>query len=274
MNKRISNIIVILVFVIFGFATVKDYKESNKYFNDSLEYREMVENECSKQDSEYPKDYCDSLDDKVDYYDYFIERENESFGTTSIYFIYIIFPFLIPLLVLRSLFRRKTLEYYLIRKNYKSFIKDMLKEAYKVVWVVPFMFLVLYFLGLIRVLPLQNVSIISFLKPLMGVFWHLLLSSILINIALICMRKFHGFLLYIIGSGFVYTVLAFGLELIKTKLWKKGLDLFIFLSNQTFEKLKLIDILGMGIICLTTWIILYLFYRNEEKLVIDCEKDN
>ena len=110
----------------------------------------------------------------------------------------------------------------------------------------------------------------------------ILYSISFINISLIVARKQHNYIKAIILSYIVYVGIELFFELIVNELILKIvfkaqfgylfniMNLFTFNTDYGVFNLLLFSF----IFCVFTFIILILKYKNKEKLIIDCEKNN
>lgn len=277
MRKNLSILITIGVFIAFLIPGIMAYKEAEQSLKRTISYQNMVKEKCIE--GEYPAYFCvDFFDDENNWYEYYMQNISLGYIYKTVSFViiaYSLFPFLIPWLVLRPRLKSKQIENQMLRKSYKDICLEFLKESYKVIWIVPFIFLALYFIAFARILPLEYTPLRAFLAYLPNVLCHLLIISININFALILMRFCHKFFSYLFIGGFSYISVALLLNELSYYLrHSKHLNNFMDIAYPYFEKINITELWSLGLLFLISWGLLYLAYRNKEKLVIACEKNH
>ena len=210
MRKNLSIVIVIGVFLAFLIPAIMAYKDAERQLEMTISFRNKVIEDCAE--GNHPASFCVDYLSDTDYFETYMQNINlgyvEATGLFTALF-YSIFPFLIPWLVLRPRLKSKQLENQMVRKSYKDICKEGLKEAYKVIWIAPLIFLALYFIAFARILPMEYTPLRAFLAYLPNVLGHLLIISININFALILMRYCHKFFSYLLIGSFSYISIAF-----------------------------------------------------------------
>ena len=183
----------------------------------------------------------------------------------------------------------------LTRQSYKSFIKDFIRKAYKYYFILPIIIglLILICLFYSEMDPSyslsNNYSIWRsnlIFKPVLFVFLYLINITIYslsyINISLIVLRKQQNIIKAIILSVLVFVGIEVFLEIVVNGLifglvFKSEvgnifniMNLLIFNINYGVSKLLIFTISFF----LLTFILVLILYKNKEKLIIDCEKNN
>ena len=183
----------------------------------------------------------------------------------------------------------------LTRQSYKSFIKDFIRKAYKYYFILPVIMGVLILICLFysEIDPAyslsNNYSIWQsnlIFKPVLFVFLYLINITIYslsyVNISLIVLRKQQNIIKAIILSVLVFVGIEVFLEIVVNGLifglvFKSEvgnifniMNLLIFNINYGASKLLTFTISFF----LLTFILVLILYKNKEKLIIDCEKNN
>lgn len=183
----------------------------------------------------------------------------------------------------------------LTRQSYKSFIKDFIRKAYKYYFILPVIMGVLILICLFysEIDPAyslsNNYSIWQtnlIFKPVLFVFLYLINITIYslsyVNISLIVLRKQQNIIKAIILSVLVFVGIEVFLEIVVNGLifglvFKSEvgnifniMNLLIFNINYVASKLLTFTISFF----LLTFILVIILYKNKEKLIIDCEKNN
>lgn len=193
------------------------------------------------------------------------------------------------------IFRNKHLIYELTRENYKKFKRSFFKKAYLSSMILALSILVVFIITIIYCKGFSTNSIIAegslggqikySMSPIFYIFtvlYRVFVAGIIYtNFSLIVARKNHNF--------YIANILSY-LLFIGTEAVLEGLGDYIFYEFFHIDSMiifiNMLNIfnlnLGKGIIALYlpltiiligTSIIVYLKYRNKEKLIIDCEKN-
>lgn len=274
MKKRVG-IIISIIFIIILYFTIEAYQGINKQFELHLQHRQEMLINCATIKN-LPQEYCENLKNES-FYEYitsFISSEYVNNNLLLFCILYSIFPFLIPLLILRPIFKTKQIENYLIRNSYKYFIKSLLKKSYSIIVIFPLLLLILYIFFYFRVLSVQSTSILKILNYLPHILINIIIISTIINIALIVIRKFHQFITSILASGIFYLFWVILLDQLTSILFKNNINIIFSITYLNMEKYSYYNLIGVLLINIISWFTLYLLYRNKEKLIIDCEKNN
>lgn len=300
MLKRNKIVIIILliisVVILFSVSSVIDeVDQSNLYRNQLIEKcKEDMKNEIS--DKEYLKTCKETIKNenvKVDFYTVYSDLLVWKLHyLNAIAFLIIVIPSLYSIC---KLLKNKYILNTLTRESYHSFIKKYLKTAYKYVWVLPFIALFTIFLVAINTTfnPEYAIKFSSVVwskelisNPILFISLYtlniLFYSFTFVNISLIIARKQHKYIPCIILSYIFYIGLELFLEvgvtmLISNIIFKSDFGIIfnimnLFMFNDVFGVTTLL--LFSFLVMLISFISVYLLYRNKEKLVVDCEKNN
>ncbi len=179
--------------------------------------------------------------------------------------------------------KNKMLLNYIIRLPYKSVLKKILKEAYRYIWILPTIML-LVFLFEIHCEGLDNsYSIIiqdtgwqdSMLKhPICFIVLYLinmlLYLSTFINIGLICSRKNFNYFTSVIVAFLVIISIQIFFEYVIDRTQIINLLNFFRFNDMYGTWLTL----GFGMTCcLISCLVVYLAFKNKEKLYLDINKE-
>ena len=205
--------------------------------------------------------------------------------------------FVISIYNVNSIFKSRFALLMLKREKFSVFVIKLVKKMYRYVWFFPIVFLIIFCLCSINstfdstILINQGFSwgkklmdnvplfVITYLLNL------LLYSAFYLNIALIVVRKQHNYFLAIIESFLVVIVIQLFFDLVVSALifgkifnnYNLGLifnimNLFNF--NVSEVKFGLIGLLSFSFLCFfVSSIVVFFMYKDKEKLIIDCEKN-
>jgi len=298
MKKYIkNNIVVMLILVIFSiiflnadYEVIQDYKRVKE---NRVHMLEKCKTDNLKQEE---KELCDLIVNQknieVDFYTLF--SQTLVWKVQYVYYLAFFIVVIPPLLIICKILKNKYIINFTTRESYNVFLKKIFKTAYKYIWVLPL-------LCLIMMIPLMlnstlnpeyaivNHSIIwesnIIYHPLLFVITYLIyiviLSITFINISLLVARKQQKFIPCILFAYIVY----FAIEIFFETVVRVFIFLNIFKSDfgTLFNILNIFsfnDIYGVGALLLLnlsfaiiSFILVYLAYRNKEKLLIQCEKN-
>ena len=216
---------------------------------------------------------------------------NEILNDSEYSFIYFLaVPFLIIMSSMYEIskrFKSGEIKNRLTRESYNSYIKDVFKSTYKSVILWPLITIyVLAFSYLISGTFTVSTETIAFTKeilshPVLFIFSYLLntilMSIFYINIGLFLVPENRNYLVTVIETAMVY----FGITLTNTffiisfvlKNIKNAENYFDFFDMYTYRDRELIpfNLLCLGV-ALISLLVVYLKYRNKEKIVIKLEK--
>ena len=216
---------------------------------------------------------------------------NEILNDSEYSFIYFLaVPFLIIMSSMYEIskrFKSGEIKNRLSRESYNSYIKDVFKSSYKSVILWPLITIyVLAFSYLISGTFTISTETIAFTKeilshPVLFIFSYLLntilMSIFYINIGLFLVPENRNYLVTVIETAMVY----FGITLTNTffiisfvlKNIKNAENYFDFFDMYTYRDRELIpfNLLCLGVAFISS-LVVYLKYRNKEKIVIKLEK--
>lgn len=217
---------------------------------------------------------------------------NEILNDSEYSFIYFLaVPFLIIMSSMYEIskrFKSGEIKNRLTRESYNSYIKEVFKDSYKSIIICPlisiYMFLFSYIIsGTFEVAPINvatfSTKILS--HPALFITSYLLntilMSIFYINIGLFLVPENRSYLVTVIETIMVY----FGITLANTffvigfllKDFENGEKYFDFLDMYTYHDRELIpfNLLCLGVAFISS-LVVYIKYRNKEKLVIKLEK--
>lgn len=208
-------------------------------------------------------------------------------------------PYIVPLLIMFAViadnykqFKYNVIKEKIQRQNYKSYLKKLFLSSYKYCIILPIVYIMVfllcynlsghfYYRGLgdnvtYSLQALRHFGIFFSIMLLNGVF-HTILWA---NISLINLRKFKNLLITFISSVFTFISLELFNEIVMQKLicgkilnfngaGFNLLDIFVYEEHANMYSIILISLFYT----LVSVLIVYLFYKNKEKLVIDCDKE-
>ena len=216
---------------------------------------------------------------------------NEILNDSEYSFIYFLaVPFLIIMSSMYEIskrFKSGEIKNRLTRESYNNYIKDVFKSSYKSILLWPLITIyVLVFSYIISGTFEVSAETIAFTKeilshPALFIFSYLLntilMSIFYINIGLILVPENRNYLVTVIETAMVY----FGITLTNTffiisfvlKNIKNAENYFDFFDMYTYHDRELIpfNLLCLGVAFISS-LVVYLKYRNKEKIVIKLEK--
>ncbi|MGM9875190.1 MAG: hypothetical protein ACI32H_04635 [Bacilli bacterium] len=294
MKKFIKNNIAILISftILFAFATflcVKQVINDREIKQLRIEIKEECKDILEKGiENEICQNIVNREEIKTDTLTTFYEITN---GSDYIY----IYNFMVPFLIIMSSlynaskkFKSGEIKNRLTRESYNSYIKEVFKDSYKSVIIWPlisiYMFLFSYIISGTFEVATINVATFSaeiLSNPALFIISYLLntilMSIFYINIGLFLVPENRSYLVTVIETIMVY----FGITLANTffvigfllKDFEDGEKYFDFLDMYTYNDRELIpfNLLCLGVAFISS-LVVYLKYRNKEKLVIKLEK--
>ncbi len=270
---------------------------SAKYISNKKRVEQVIQTqqkECQT-DNTHNEDFCQNVlssssevgDFYVAFYNIFCSKNNPV--------IIIIIIIILSVYPLSKYFKNNILSNELMRSSYQNIKKRLFKKAYLPVFILPFFCIIALIIsysiyGSFEYNPVFNDSVIWHInlksKPLLFIFlyiFNLIIHSIIyINISLIIVRKNHNFIIAVILS----ILSIFGIQLfmeiviggiICTSLLRNSYGIIFNIMNfysysDYFHTIT--PIIAPLIVLIITFAILILIYKNKEKLVIDCEKND
>lgn len=298
----LKNWLVIIILFIMLVAISVCAIDELKVINSNYEYVSQKIIEC-KQNLEKRENnasynaFCQQLVDnqniKVDFYTAFTDvLVWKLHFLNPIAFLIVVIPLLYNIC---NKFKYKFIINSLTRQSYCSYVKSMLKEAYKYNWSLVLIIGTLIFILAINTTfdatyAINNSTIVwndqLIKKPVLFIFLYLLnilmYSFTFANIGLIIAKKHHRFISCVILSYLVYLGTELFLEIgvtmiISNILFKSDFGIIFNIMNLFMFN----DVFGAGtlllfsfIVMMISFILLYFVYKNKENLVISCEKNN
>jgi len=303
MKKFLKNNLIVIIILLFILGILAynfiDYKNNEELLVNGKEktitYCEKV---LSNPDTnEELVDTCENvmaqIDIKLDFF--------TALGDFIVYRLNFLNPFAFLIVVIPSLYysctiiKNKLIINSKTRMNYFDFMKLLIKKSYKYIWLLPVIILVLFIFLLLNTTldlayALLNGSAIwgTYLLKHPIVFFSLYFINIIlyscsfVNLSLIVARRQPKYILAVIFSFVCYIGIELFLELVvNVIIFQNIFDsevgyLFnimnIFTFNDTFGIKKLMTFtIGVFIV---SCIGVYISYKNQEKFIIDCEKND
>lgn len=180
-------------------------------------------------------------------------------------------------------------KYYLIRENYKDFIKMIFKSVLKYVFFLPIIFLILYvlccFLGKWQLFGVngfdENIAIFGGKTIIIFLFNVVLMSIIYLFVVLITLRITSNYYIGIILNYLIYFILAIFFEI-----YLRGIILYGYFSIETYTYLLFFNVFNLrdipnlyiyfGIrisVILILFTVVVLIYKDKEKFVKYIDKN-
>lgn len=303
MKKFIKNNIAVLIafLILFIFSTIlciRNIKSARINEESRIEGIEVCK-EILKHDK-YNEICLENIDAKPKkrstlktYYD--IINDNVSYNSISLC---TVFYFLIPFLVITSSlyniskkFKNQDIKNHLTRESYNKYIKEIFLDSYKSVFIWPmitillFMFSYIISNGSFEIIDTNSSFSYEILSnPVAFMLSNLLntifMSFFLTNIALLIVPDTRNYIVSVLESIMIY----FGITLTNTffvillisKILNKDVEKYLdFLDVYTYNNRNL---LSFNILCLSialiSGLLVYLKYKNKEKIIMKLERNS
>lgn len=303
MKKFIKNNIAVLIafLILFIFSTIlciRNIKSARINEESRIEGIEVCK-EILKHDK-YNEICLENIDAKPKkrstlktYYD--IINDNVSYNSISLC---TAFYFLIPFLVIVSSlyniskkFKNQDIKNHLTRESYNKYIKKILLDSYKSVFIWPmitillFMFSYIISNGSFEIIDTNSSFSYEILsKPVMFMLSNLLntifMSFFWTNIALLIVPDTRNYIVSVLESIMIYFGIAltntFFVILLISKILNKEVEKYLdFLDVYTYNNRNL---LSFNILCLSialiSGLLVYLKYKNKEKIIMKLERNS
>lgn len=303
MKKFIKNNIAVLIafLILFIFSTIlciRNIKSARINEESRIEGIEVCK-EILKHDK-YNEICLENVDAKPKkrstlktYYD--IINDNVNYNSTSLC---TVFYFLIPFLVITSSlyniskkFKNQDIKNHLTRESYNKYIKEILLDSYKSVFIWPmitillFMFSYIISNGSFEIIDTNSSFSYEILsKPVVFMLSNLLntifMSFFWTNIALLIVPDTRNYIVSVLESIMIYFGIAltntFFVILLISKILNKDVEKYLdFLDVYTYNNRNL---LSFNILCLSVALIsgllVYLKYKNKEKIIMKLERNS
>lgn len=292
--------IIVFIIVVFGYVfngiskSVNEFQQIDKRKeNIALKCETDLSDENNSYSDNYIK-YCENIlsykDDKFSFYNYLSDMAIEKCGLVVGYLGLLVV--LVPALYyVCRLLKNGYIVNYLTRKNYLSFLKCLFGKAYRFVWILPLIAIIMICVSLkygviqnntntltLWMSDITNNIYLFIILYLINVFMY---SCMFINFGLIVVRYQNNYFLSLVLSYIIF----FGLELFLELFSASGVcnvffkdycggSFFNIMDAFTFN-----DAYGVSSLMLFSFVMLvisfvgvFLAYRNQEKLVIKSER--
>ncbi len=292
--------VIMFIIVVFGYVfngiskSVNEFQQIDKRKeNIALKCETDLSDENNSYSDNYIK-YCENIlsykDDKFSFYNYLSDMAIEKCGLVVGYLGLLVV--LVPALYyVCRLLKNGYIVNYLTRKNYLSFLKCLFGKAYRFVWILPLIAIIMICVSLKYGVILDNTNTLTLwmsditnniylfiILYLINIFMY---SCMFINLGLIVARYQNNYFLSLVLSYVIF----FGLELFLELFSASGVcnvffkdycggSFFNIMDAFTFN-----DAYGVSSVMLFSFVMLvisfvgvFLAYRNQEKLVIKSER--
>lgn len=292
--------VIMFIIVVFGYVfngiskSVNEFQQIDKRKeNIALKCETDLSDENNSYSDNYIK-YCENIlsykDDKFSFYNYLSDMAIEKCGLVVGYLGLLVV--LVPALYyVCRLLKNGYIVNYLTRKNYLSFLKCLFGKAYRFVWILPLIAIIMICVSLkygviqnntntltLWMSDITNNIYLFIILYLINVFMY---SCMFINFGLIVARYQNNYFLSLVLSYVIF----FGLELFLELFSASGVcnvffkdycggSFFNIMDAFTFN-----DAYGVSSVMLFSFVMLvisfvgvFLAYRNQEKLVIKSER--
>ena len=293
-----KNIVVIVILLVFGFIFLYGDYQVIQNNQDITKLTNSLQEQCENKviTDEDEKKFChEILTNKViepDFYSEFSEVlvwHVQSFA--YFLFLIVIIPAMMPIC---KMLRNKYIINTNLRESYRCFIKKMLFIAYKYLWILPVLVIILIIPLLINYSLTPEYSVIYDLGWSTNLIYHpilfftlyllnvLIVSTIYVNISLVVARFQKKFIPCIILSYIAFFSFEIFLEtvvrvLILQRIFHTEIGM-IFNIMDIFGFNDLFGIPALFVVnisfLLLSFLGVYLAYRNKEKFIISCEVYN
>lgn len=303
MKKFIKNNIAVLIafLILFIFSTIlciRNIKSARINEESRIEGIEVCK-EILKHDK-YNEICLENIDAKPKkrstlktYYD--IINDNVNYNSTSLC---TVFYFLIPFLVITSSlyniskkFKNQDIKNHLTRESYNKYIKEIFLDSYKSVFIWPmitillFMFSYIISNGSFEIIDTNSSFSYEILSNPVAFMLSNLLNTIFMsffwtNIALLIVPDTRNYIVSVLESIMIYFGIAltntFFVILLISKILNKDVEKYLdFLDVYTYNNRNL---LSFNILCLSialiSGLLVYLKYKNKEKIIMKLERNS
>ncbi len=303
MKKFIKNNIAVLIafLILFIFSTIlciRNIKSARINEESRIEGIEICK-EILKHDK-YNEICLENIDVKPKkrstlktYYD--IINDNVNYNSTSLC---TVFYFLIPFLVITSSlyniskkFKNQDIKNHLTRESYNKYIKEIFLDSYKSVFIWPmitillFMFSYIISNGSFEIIDTNSSFSYEILSNPVAFMLSNLLNTIFMsffwtNIALLIVPDTRNYIVSVLESIMIYFGIAltntFFVILLISKILNKDVEKYLdFLDVYTYNNRELIP---FNILCLSialiSGLLVYLKYKNKEKIIMKLERNS
>lgn len=266
MNKKIVYLLSIIVFLILLVPVIGGYKETKNIFQNNKEKVASLVKECQDNDTPLSISSCQKLKDyKVSYLEYHDELNLNSLENTTGHLLFISLPFIIITLFGLKCLRDGNAKL----KDYKKIIIALFKSVYSVAWIYPLIVFIKGILAFYGVWQINPVSIFNIFIPFIDMILAFMFISIIINIGLMVARFLNNPIIYLFGSGIIYTILAFIISQIGNLFAKSfRFGMYIDIFNLTLIETDYIaNIIILTLLYISSLGVLFILYKNKKSLI-------
>ena len=292
--------VIVFIIVVFGYVfngigkSVNEFQQIDKRKeNIALKCETDLSDKNNSYSDNYIK-YCENIlsykDDKFSFYNYLSDMAIEKCGLVVGYLGLLVV--LVPALYyVCKLLKNGYIVNYLTRKNYLSFLKCLFGKAYRFVWILPLIAIIMICVSLkygviqnntntltLWMSDITNNIYLFIILYLINIFMY---SCMFINLGLIVARYQNNYFLSLVLSYVIFFGIELFLELFSASslcnvFFKDycGWSFFNIMDAFTFN-----DTYGVSSVMLFSFVMLvisfvgvFLAYRNQEKLVIKSER--
>lgn len=288
----------ILVFIVIIGMIIYSFIDYDKFVKNYTNAIENTISECKINTIPERQEYCDNiLKENINpkpgfYYNYF-----EIYSRLNLLEYGLFFIVTIPIVYfITKTFENRHIIYELTRETYKKFKTNLFKKAYLYSLILPLIILIILvatiiYSGGLTLNPYYDQEMNNIVVKATNPYFYvttivlraLILGIIYANIALIVSRKNHNFYIAVILSYLA----SVGTEIILEGVIGRLIFYEIFKIDSMMIYINIVNILSLnlekGYLCIYLPLILILvvstfiaklMYKNKEKLIIDCDKNN
>lgn len=294
-------VFMIVLFAVFGFLSIiplNKYKSTKEYvvnyYNDlSLKcnndkYENLTEQE--KFDCEFSLKYFNETDYNLTAYDGYYMYVFDFFREFLNEFIIVLIIIVVNAYFVTKYLRNRIIINNINRESYKRIKKELFFSSWKYSLLVPIMLTIVFTLTMIITGNGDNgypyLENTIFENNIMLYFFFIFIQAFILNliyanITLIISRKEHNYIISVIKSFVCVAAISLFIEIVNNNiifgLFKasKGIDFNILNMYDLIDETNIFYNMIWNLIMLAiSFVILFVSYRNKEKLIIDSEKND
>lgn len=294
-------VFMIVLFAVFGFLSIiplNKYKSTKEYvvnyYNDlslkcnNNEYENLTEQE--KFDCEFSLKYFNETDYNLTAYDGYYMYVFDFFREFLNEFIIVLIIIVVNAYFVTKYLRNRIIINNINRENYKSIKKKLFISSWRYSLLVPIMLIIVFILTFIMTGNGDNgypyLENTIFENNILLYFFFIVIQSFILtlihtNITLIISRKEHNYIISVIKSFVCVAAISLFIEIVNNNiifgLFKasRGIDFNVFEMYNLFDTDNAVYNMMWNLIMLAiSFIILFISYKNKEKLIIDSEKND
>lgn len=294
-------IIMISLFIIFGFLSIIPLKRYEENQADLFGDYERVINLCKSTPiedmSEFELENCNFYLEVINSTEFNMTASNAYDMFVFDFYRNYINEFIVILIIVvcstyfvTKYLRNRTIINNINRENYKSIKKKLFISSWRYSLLVPIMLIIVFILTFIMTGNGDNgypyLENTIFENNILLYFFFIVIQSFILtfihtNITLIISRKEHNYILSVIKSFVCIVGISLFVEIVNTNIIfglfnaSRGIDFNIFEMYDLFDKDDVVYNLMWNLIMLAiSFVILFISYKNKEKLIIDSEKND